>query len=1226
MAGVALAAWTAPGSAPARVNPLHIIQQQIQKPNMLILFDTSGSMNLLPNAPDMDMHEAGMDCDGGDEYCRTVGKRGRCYMTMSGQNGPGRVNDTTSCTQDSDCTQAGVCRAGGASCTSNDQCADATCGWVANNFCVLTDPPVPPPRIQMCQLGLGMCRQQSDCNAIPGDTCGPATSRLLIAKRVLKQVVQEFHEMVNFGFMTFRQTGYYPYFKAVGAVTNVTRPAFLGRAELEFAGCFSVTTGPGATCTINHTTYTLAAGDNSRYRVNRGTSHQTQDASWGSCGELCAFPAVGTGLYIGSHYTYSFATAGMGTRKTFTDYVGRTRLDGGDTYVYLDAPPTKRNVDNIFGNELDDDLLYGISYNNASGIWDPNRVDFMDTSLALPLSSAVNMARKISAQADKVSLGGLYPYGGTPSGNALRASGVDAVKERSAYHYLEYVKQQNASNGVSCRPSAVLFITDGRPGNGDVNCDHADCGLSPPGAGCTCTAVLNARAIRETLGATVYVVGFSGTLAPAADRKSINHIAKAGGSTAYPPGCVGAACNYAYFATREADLKTAMTSAIYDAARGSYSTSPATSSSGFQDSAGTITAGSMLLDSRADFPSWKGNLIAYDFSGTVPTLAWSASSVAFDAGADPDFWKKRNVWTSETAGGTTTMIKIQVDQGTGAILNKSKLTSLGLGANDAESELVARWMLGDPALGNPAVLGAIVNSTPIDVGPPGRSPLPGGDVFFNGTARTRPFLTYVGASDGMLHAFFSKDATVGNRSYLAGQEAFAYIPQDMLKVVKRLFVQGGQLPGPQDHIYGLASSPKVKNLCTANCNDGPTAEWKTLLIMTEGYGGNDAFVLDISEPHTTTGIRDGAGDPPIRRVEWHTEYLSSSTQKSDYDTRLGRTVSVPAFYLNNTEALDDYRVVFASGYGDGTSADQGQYIVSAKATTGEPIAWERPTSVANCAAYPGLERALLTDVATSRRFGAGENAQLAAAYFGDPWGQLWRYNPKAATDRISDVAQFGCTHPLHFAPAVVQLDRDIAANHPREIYLVQVTNSALDPVTAYPLYPASKLIFRADKLDGDDVASATFAGGVTEVVRTVGVNSEICAVTAAGGTTCTTGMPANARPTATPMAVLKGDGTGFQVISLWYVPGPGGCTKGTTYLTIHELLISTGIVRQKYGGWLADEPVTSAVFIGSKLVFADAGGARDISNYGGMPGFTPPALMGPTSSERMRQLTWLEVP
>ena len=48
----------------------------------------------------------------------------------------------------------------------------------------------------------------------------------------------------------------------------------------------------------------------------------------------------------------------------------------------------------------------------------------------------------------------------------------------------------------------------------------------------------------------------------------------------------------------------------------------------------------------------------------------------------------------------------------------------------------------------------------------------------------------------MLHAFHSRTQTVGGTTYNAGREAFAYIPQDMLKVIRRLFAQGGQRRGP----------------------------------------------------------------------------------------------------------------------------------------------------------------------------------------------------------------------------------------------------------------------------------------------------------------------------------------------------------------------------------------------------------------------------------------------
>ena len=166
----------------------------------------------------------------------------------------------------------------------------------------------------------------------------------------------------------------------------------------------------------------------------------------------------------------------------------------------------------------------------------------------------------------------------------------------------------------------------------------------------------------------------------------------------------------------------------------------------------------------------------------------------------------------------------------GAITNKTTLSALGLGANANEAELVARWALGDPAQGNTAVLGSIVNSTPIDVGQPGADPNPGGKEFSDKYAN-RPQVTYVGSDDGMLHAFYTKDVTFDGVAHAGGSEAFAYIPPEMLPVITKLYAQGGQLPDPNKHIFGLASSAKVKSICTANCTD-----------------------------KTTRGLEDGAGD------------------------------------------------------------------------------------------------------------------------------------------------------------------------------------------------------------------------------------------------------------------------------------------------------------------------------------------------------------------------------
>jgi hypothetical protein len=1195
-------ALSAAGPVQARVNPLTLIEHQIQKPNMLVVFDTSGSMNLLPNAPDMDMHEAGMDCEDGDSYCRTVGKKNRCYMTMSGKNGPGRENDATNCTADADCTKAALCRHDGVSCTTNAQCPDNTCGWVANNYCVLNDTSV--TKIQMCRLGMNMCRSQNDCNAIPGDSCGPATSRLIIAKRVLKQVVQEFYQSVNFGLMTFKQQGYFPYFEATGTVTNETRAAFLPRAELEFSGCFSLSAGPSATCTIAGTVYTLTSTDNSRFELNKGTSTELRNASWGAgCGETCEIAGVGTGIYQGSHYTFPFAKATTGARLTFTDYVGRTRVSGGKTYIYMDAPANKRNLNNIYANELDDTATFGLSYTNA-GHWDGARVAFMDTSQALPVASALSMARQISAMAQKVSMGGIYPFGGTPSGVTLKGTGAAAVKEQSAFHYMQYVKSQNAANGVSCRPNAVLFITDGMPnGTGDDNCDHADCALTPVGAGCTCAAVKNAESIRQTLNTKVYVVGFSGTLSSVRDIKSINNIAKAGGTKA------------GYYAMRDSDLYDALTAAIYDSVADSYATSPVTAAGAVKQADGKVVT-TTVLDSRVDFPSWRGHLISYDASGTTPVVKWDAARwfspdeiEAPYAEVTPDFWKARNVWTSEGKN----MVKIEVDAA-GVITNAAKLKDLGLGATPEEAALVARWMLGDPALKNPAVLGAFVNSTPTEIG-----------------ALGEPTLIYIGSSDGMLHAFHSNNGP----SYKGGQEAFAYIPQDMLKVVRRLFAQGGQRPSPKDHVYGLANSPKVKKICVSDC-DQPVPVEKLLLVMPEGYGGNETFMLDITNPFGPSGIRKLPGDPPVS-LRWHSELaVPTEADRLANNGALGRTISLPGYYFVKTPALNDFRLVSASGYTEASSSTAGLELVTTGGWDGKVWSHVSTVGLGGGCSKPKVdptEPTILADVAVATRQGAADKARIAAAYVGDTWGNLFRYVPPTASDgtlasgdpTLSLVESVGCNHPLHFAPTVVQLDLADPAKHPGAIFLVQLTNSASDRSTA-PVsagFPASQMIIRKDVAQAGSAVVADGDWGTGQrIVLSSDNPAQICGVWNAVAKTCTTPLPGGARPLGSSTAVLRKDGEGFVLITMWYWTDGGGCSKGKTFLTVHSVTAASETVQQIHGEEVGSEPVIGAVFVGSKLVVARKSGPMTIMMTGAT---VAPAEVTGTSS-KYRRTTWIEAP
>ena len=97
-------------------------------------------------------------------------------------------------------------------------------------------------------------------------------------------------------------------------------------------------------------------------------------------------------------------------------------------------------------------------------------------------------------------------------------------------------------------------------------------------------------------------------------------------------------------------------------------------------------------------------------------------------------------------------------------------------------------------------------------------------------------------------------------SFQRDLEAFAYVPPDMLAVATRVFAQGGQLADPNAHQYGVANSPKVRNMCIANCDNAVQAVWKTVLIINEGYGGTEIAALDITSPVTGLGV----ASPPSR--------------------------------------------------------------------------------------------------------------------------------------------------------------------------------------------------------------------------------------------------------------------------------------------------------------------------------------------------------------------------
>ncbi|HRD87875.1 MAG TPA: PilC/PilY family type IV pilus protein [Accumulibacter sp.] len=113
-------------------------------------------------------------------------------------------------------------------------------------------------------------------------------------------------------------------------------------------------------------------------------------------------------------------------------------------------------------------------------------------------------------------------------------------------------------------------------------------------------------------------------------------------------------------------------------------------------------------------------------------------------------------------------------------------------------------------------------------------------VGFKTANQTRTAMVYVGANDGMLHAFYAS----------TGEEAWAYVPG---AVLSRLFKLADKNYGAQNmHVFSVDGTPVVGDICVSDCatpasGSLPTV-WKTILVGGLNNGGRGYYALDITNP------------------------------------------------------------------------------------------------------------------------------------------------------------------------------------------------------------------------------------------------------------------------------------------------------------------------------------------------------------------------------------------
>ena len=273
-------------------------------------------------------------------------------------------------------------------------------------------------------------------------------------------------------------------------------------------------------------------------------------------------------------------------------------------------------------------------------------------------------------------------------------------------------------------------------------------------------------------------------------------------------------------------------------------------------------------------------------------------------------------------------------------------------------------------------------------------------LFSEANQSRRPQL-YVGANDGMLHAF---DEDLNER--------WAFVPPSVLpKLREMLGVVGPSAgDGKSNSVFNVDGPIAVKDIYIH-----ATKEWKTVLVGGLGYGGKSYYVLDITDPDDPQHMFTISNNDANKTVNyWAADGTKSSypylsaPEHIDYQ-KLGDTWSRPSIMLLPYQSTDGkikqrWTMVFGGGYGGGASSGFGPYVfvldfepdtTLSPNTSGGQIISAIPIPSDPSSDIPNGATAHMSVVTSDGT--ALANYYGGIAYFTDQQGQLWKYNLSKAT-------------------------------------------------------------------------------------------------------------------------------------------------------------------------------------------------------------------------------------
>lgn len=304
-----------------------------------------------------------------------------------------------------------------------------------------------------------------------------------------------------------------------------------------------------------------------------------------------------------------------------------------------------------------------------------------------------------------------------------------------------------------------------------------------------------------------------------------------------------------------------------------------------------------------------------------------------------------------------------------------------------------------------AILGDVVNAKPAFLGKSNFNYSDSGYQAFKESTASRAATVFVGANDGMLHAFDANTL----------KERWAFIPTVVIPNLWKLADSNYDAK----HAYYVNGDFKLYDICVAaNCANATASDWRTILVGGLDGGGRGYYALDVTNPNAPS-------------LMWEIDPSKSGFQN------LGYTFSEPV--VTKRSGDKKWVVLFASGYNNipdnnafynntnpestafkpnltpqfNSGNGQGYlYVVDAKTGSliGSPIA----TGIGSTSAPSGLAK-VSAYIANAR-----VNNEATYVYGGDLEGNLWRFNIDSAANSRVRLAQLkdknGLVQPITTRP------------------------------------------------------------------------------------------------------------------------------------------------------------------------------------------------------------------